>query len=242
LIHEGASRIFTLGILTSFFVALFTIKRIASSEKELRESEAKFKRIADNSPAVLYQLMMTSDGAFSFPYVSDLVMTIMGIPPEDVMKDPAKLLGMVHPEDQEMFRESIMKSAESLESFPLTFRCMKDGEVIWIEARGMPTPLVDGGMLWDGFLLDVTERKQMEEERKILILKLQETLKEVKQLSGLLPICSHCKQIRDDNGYWNQIEGYISANSEAFFSHSICPDCAKKLYPEFDLYPEKNEG
>jgi len=81
----------------------------------------------------------------------------------------------------------------------------------------------------------------MEEERKILILKLQEALKEVKQLSGFLPICSHCKQIRDDKGYWNQIESYISAHSEALFSHGICPDCAKKLYPEFDLYPEKNE-
>ncbi|MBW2615261.1 MAG: response regulator [Deltaproteobacteria bacterium] len=134
------------------------------AEEALRESEAKYRRVSDNSPAVLYQFMMTPDGAFSFPYVSDVVVAIMGIPPEDVMKDASKLLGMVHPEDQEMFREGLMKSAESLEPFPLTFRCMKDGEVIWIEARGTPTPLTDGGMLWDGFLLDITERKQMEEE------------------------------------------------------------------------------
>jgi len=108
--------------------------------------------------------MMTPDGAFSFPYVSDVVEAILGIRPEDIMKDPSKLLGMVHPEDKEIFQEGIMKSAESLESFPLTFRCLKDGEVIWIEARGMPTPLKDGGMLWDGFLFDITDRKQMEEE------------------------------------------------------------------------------
>jgi len=67
---------------------------------------------------------------------------------------------------------------------------------------------------------------------------LQDALNEVKQLSGFLPICSHCKQIRDDKGYWNQIESYISSHSEALFSHGICPDCAKKWYPEFDLYPE----
>ena len=132
--------------------------------EELRKSEDKYRRVSDNSPAVLYQFMMTPDGAFSFPYVSDVVEAILGIRPEDIMKDPSKLLGMVHPEDQEMFREGIMKSAESLESFPLTFRCLKDGEVIWIEARGTPEPLADGGILWDGFFLDITKRKQMEEE------------------------------------------------------------------------------
>ena len=134
------------------------------AEEALRESEAKYRRVSDNSPAVLYQFMMTPDGAFSFPYVSDVLMAIMGIPPEEIMKDPSKLLDMVHPEDQEMFQEGIMKSAESFESFLLTFRCLKDDEVIWIEARGTPTSLKDGGMLWDGFLIDITERKQMEKE------------------------------------------------------------------------------
>lgn len=62
---------------------------------------------------------------------------------------------------------------------------------------------------------------------------LQAALKEVKKLSGFLPICSSCKKIRDDKGYWNQIESYIRDHSEAEFSHSICPGCVKKLYPEF---------
>jgi ABC-type uncharacterized transport system substrate-binding protein len=61
---------------------------------------------------------------------------------------------------------------------------------------------------------------------------LVDALGKIKQLSGLLPICSSCKKIRDDKGYWNQIEGYITTHSEAEFSHSICPDCAKKLYPD----------
>jgi hypothetical protein len=55
--------------------------------------------------------------------------------------------------------------------------------------------------------------------------------------SGLLPICASCKKVRDDNGYWNQIEAYIKVHSEADFTHSICPDSAKKLYPDF--YEEK---
>ena len=61
---------------------------------------------------------------------------------------------------------------------------------------------------------------------------MRESLKKVKQLSGYLPICASCKKIRDDEGYWNQIEWYIREHSEVEFSHGMCPDCAKKLYPD----------
>lgn len=71
------------------------------------------------------------------------------------------------------------------------------------------------------------------DERTTLIQKLQESLKEVKKLSGLLPICSSCKNIRDDKGYWNKVEQYISEHADIQFTHGICPDCAEKLYPEF---------
>ncbi|MBW1744032.1 MAG: PAS domain-containing protein [Deltaproteobacteria bacterium] len=80
--------------------------------------------------------------------------------------------------------------------------------------------------------LDITERKRAEQERERLIGELQEALAKVKTLSGLLPLCSSCKRIRDDQGYWQQIEAYIRDHSEAEFSHSVCPECAKKLYPE----------
>jgi len=69
--------------------------------------------------------------------------------------------------------------------------------------------------------------------------KLQKALAEVKTLGELLPICSHCKNIRDDKGYWNKIEAYIHKHSGTEFSHGICPECAKKYYPEFKLYDEK---
>ena len=65
--------------------------------------------------------------------------------------------------------------------------------------------------------------------------KLEKALIEIKQLSGLLPICASCKKIRDDKGYWNQIEAYISQHSEAQFSHSVCPECFQKLYPDIEL-------
>ncbi len=70
-------------------------------------------------------------------------------------------------------------------------------------------------------------------ELRRLNTKLQEALAKVKTLSGLLPICANCKRIRDDEGYWQQVEVYIRDHSEADFSHGICPDCAAKLYPDF---------
>ena len=62
---------------------------------------------------------------------------------------------------------------------------------------------------------------------------LEKALKDVKALSGLLPICSNCKKIRNDQGYWEQVEVYVRDHSEAEFSHGICPECMKELYPEF---------
>ena len=69
-------------------------------------------------------------------------------------------------------------------------------------------------------------------ERQRLMTDLQKALEHVQQLQGMLPICASCKKIRDDKGYWRQIESYISKHSEIRFSHSICPDCVRKLYPK----------
>lgn len=72
-------------------------------------------------------------------------------------------------------------------------------------------------------------------ERQRLTTELKLALERVKQLEGLLPICSSCKKIRDDKGYWNRIDSYLSAYTMIKFSHSICPDCVKILYPDLDL-------
>jgi transcriptional regulator with GAF, ATPase, and Fis domain len=79
-------------------------------------------------------------------------------------------------------------------------------------------------------------RKQEEEEKEKLISDLKKVISEVKTLSGMLPICASCKKIRDDKGYWSQIETYIKEHSDAEFTHGVCPECAIKLYPAFKLY------
>jgi DNA-binding response OmpR family regulator len=76
-------------------------------------------------------------------------------------------------------------------------------------------------------------------ERQKMLMQLEKTLKELKALKGILPICSFCKKIRDDKGYWNQIEAYISEHSEAEFSHGMCPECAKKWQEEWEKTKEE---
>ena len=77
---------------------------------------------------------------------------------------------------------------------------------------------------------DITKQKMEAKEREKMISELQDAITNVKALSGLLPICASCKKIRDDNGYWSMVETYISEHSDSEFTHSICPECAEKLY------------
>jgi PAS domain S-box-containing protein len=79
---------------------------------------------------------------------------------------------------------------------------------------------------------EIEEHQRSEEEREKLVCRLKEAVSRIRQLSGLLPICANCKKIRDDSGYWSQIEVYIREHSEADFSHGLCPDCTRELYPD----------
>jgi len=81
-------------------------------------------------------------------------------------------------------------------------------------------------------LVSYFREKRHTGEMEELVVQLREAMASVKTLSGLLPICSGCKKIRDDGGYWEQVETYVSSHSEATFTHSLCPDCLKQLYPE----------
>ncbi len=81
------------------------------------------------------------------------------------------------------------------------------------------------------YAIDITDIRKTQNE-------LKKAIEEIKTLKGIIPICSLCKNIRDDNGYWNQIESYIKEHSDADFSHSICPKCSKVLYPDLDIHAE----
>ena len=107
------------------------------------------------------------------------------------------------------------------------------GDIRTVSLGVIVPPGPDGG--WDRVvvsLLDITERKKAEDERQRLVLELRESLAKIRTLSGLLPICASCKKIRDDHGYWSQVEQYLSEHTDVRFSHGLCPDCVKKFFPE----------
>ncbi len=111
-----------------------------------------------------------------------------------------------------------------------------DGSPSWSRTSKIPLFDRDGtiiGLL--GTYEDITEQKRIEIEREELISMLQKALGEISTLSGLLPICSSCKKIRDDKGYWTQLEVFISNHTEAEFTHGLCPDCLERLYPDIEI-------
>lgn len=121
------------------------------------------------------------------------------------------------------------RAVESFESKRLT----ADGRIldVWLSA----TALVDGEEKPEALVTterDITARKQADKEKVAIIKELRQALAEVKTLRGIVPICMFCKQIRDDEGYWQQVEVYVHNHSEADFSHGICPNCLKERYPK----------
>jgi PAS domain S-box-containing protein len=107
----------------------------------------------------------------------------------------------------------------------------RHGKTIWVTVsaarithQGRPASMA--------LLTDISARMEREAERERLIEELRLALQEKKTLSGLLPICAHCKKIRDDQGYWKQIEVYIHSHSAVEFSHGVCPDCLEKWFPD----------
>ena len=195
-------------------------------EKALRESEEKYSTLVEGSLTGIYidqdRKIVFSNKKFAeiFGYSRD------ELPGMESWR-------LVHMEDKALtdeIRTQRLKGEEAPSEYEARGRT-KDGETIWvarrntrIEYKGSPAIL--------GNIVDITKQKNAEQEREKLVEELQDALAKVKTLSGLMPICASCKKIRDDKGYWRQIEAYIRDHSEAEFSHSICPECKKELYPE----------
>ena len=219
----AVSLLLLLGLLVLQGLNIRERKRAAEA---LEASEQKYYKAFMTGPDSI-AITRISDG--QFVEVNQTLVRTLGYRRDEVIgKTAAELDNWAVPEDRQAFVDTLTEKGEC-KDLETAFRA-KDGRLI---------PHVIAGTLIDlagercvlSIARDMTERKKADEERERLITELQGALAKVKTLHGLIPICASCKNIRDDEGYWHQVETYVRDHSLAEFSHGICPDCMHKLYP-----------
>ncbi|MDA8134676.1 MAG: PAS domain S-box protein [Desulfobacteraceae bacterium] len=205
-------------------------KELMNELEKVRNSEKLYKSLIDESTDPIFSFYR--DGTYR--YVNNAFALGVGKKADDI----------IHRKIWDVFEKD-----EADKRFAIVKKVFADGKIQEIEVR-VPLPSGDTYYLTTVKPIfndsevetviciskNITNRKLAEIELKKEHDKLLQALKEIKTLSGLLPICASCKKIRDDKGYWNQIESYISRNSEANFSHGICPECSDKIYGDKDWY------
>lgn len=203
------------------------------AEAALRESEEKYKLLAENSADIIYKISVATE---KVTYASPTIERMLGYSVEEILTLESQ--DILTPESYTKQKERLLKS---FEGSPYDSEMM-ELEAIHKDGHTLPVQ-INANFLFDengnpveilGVARDISKQTKLREERETLIQSLQEALKEIKTLRGILPICSICKKVRDDSGYWEQVDVYIQKHSQADISHSICPECTKDLYPNFD--------
>ena len=182
-------------------------------------------------PGAVYRCDFRPD--WNIRYISAAIEDISGFPAEDFVQSKVRTFAsIIHPEDRRRVELEVQDAVEASLPYTLEYRIVTvRAEVRWIYERGRLVREPGGAPAYlDGVLFDHTLEHHKEDERSDLIQSLRQALAKVQTLQGLLPICSSCKSIRDDSGYWRQLESYIQSHTAAQLSHGICPKCADKLY------------
>jgi PAS domain S-box-containing protein len=197
-------------------------------ERRLRESEERYRSLFDRVLVGLYRTL--PDGQILD--VNPALVQMLRYPDRATLLATNVEDGYIDPKDHHRWLDLIERH-QHIVGFEVCWRCY-DGRPIWVSDSARAIRDGQGSIVYyEGSVEDITARKRVEQEREALIGELQQALVQVKTLRGLLPICASCKKIRDDQGYWHQVEAYVEQHSEAEFSHGLCPACAEQLYPEF---------
>ena len=160
----------------------------------------------------------------------------LGYNVDEVPSSIEKMFPYIHPDDLAKSLTTVQDYFDGkTSSYFAEFRIKaKDGSWVWFANSGK---LIERGkdgkpIRFVGMSYNINARKIAEQEREEAISQLKAALTEIKTLQGILPICAVCKKIRDDKGFWNQVELYLSQHTCAQFSHGMCPDCVKSYYPD----------
>jgi len=199
---------------------------VVSQRKQADAVHARLAAIVDSSVDAI--IGKTLEGVvFSWNAAAE---RMFGYKAEEVLGHPIKFLIPPSRFDEEPTIIKRLRHGERIAYFE-TVRQRKDGQIIDVSLTISPIKDQRGKVIGISKIArDITHQKRTQAEREMLIREHEDALHRVKVLSGLLPICASCKKVRDDHGYWKQIESYISEHSEATFTHGVCPDCYERLY------------
>lgn len=211
------------------------ITEIKQAEKTLQESEKKHRELLDGLNDTAYRMSLP-DGKYE--YFSQAAKNVFGYDSKSWLNNPQLISKIIHPDFIDYFKQEWADLIDGRVAESYEYKIIDpEGNERWIFQTNTGIVNDQGKVIAiEGLCRNITERKQAEEGREKLLKALHEALENVKTLNGLLPICAHCKNIRDDKGYWNQIEGYIQKHSYAKFSHGMCPDCSNTIYGKEDWY------
>lgn len=218
--------------------------RIDDLEARLNESESRYRQLADHVHDVIWTLDMNT---WRYTYISPSIQRLRGLTVEEALVEPveqsltpeslARVMA-THGRLGEVGGLGPPRGADVLTEIydqPHTDGTIRHVEItmsaILDETRTRVVSIL-------GVSRDVTARVRAERERERTLEALRGALAEVKRLSGFIPICAHCKRVRDDAGYWAAVEEYVSRHSEARFSHGICPGCLATHFPDVPEDPE----
>ncbi len=187
-----------------------------ANESMLRESEARYERIAANAPGMVYQFVLRADGFVAFPFVSEGSRELCGLEPEEVQRDATVLIGMIHPEDRPGFDRSVATSAATLSPWKWEGRFItRAGETKWLQGASRPERQANDDILWDGLLMDVTASKRAEEEIRRLNAGLGQRVRE--RTSQLESVVTELEQAKEAAEEANRAKSEFLAN----MSHEI---------------------
>jgi PAS domain S-box-containing protein len=225
---EISNRLFELNGKPMNFSTIRDITECKHAELALRQ-EATRRRIlfeeAQDGIVILGQDLKVVEANRSFQ-------NMLGYSPEEIHQLHVWDWDVFYPTEK-LLREKWSEPPTARGTFESRHR-RKDGSVYEVEISRNPAPFPEEVQMYC-VCRDITERKRLEErlERERALL-LRKTMRELNALRGILPICASCKKIRDDQGYWHQVENYMRDHAEVEFSHGICPECAAKLYTELE--------
>ncbi|MFZ4619532.1 MAG: PAS domain S-box protein [Bacteroidota bacterium] len=201
------------------------------AEQALRESEEHFRAVAQSAN----EAIITSNSLGNILSWNNGAEKIFGYTEQEIIG--RELITLIPQQYVEQHVSGMKRGADGPERHVIGGTAelrgqRKNGEEFPIELS-LAEWETSTGRYFSAIIRDVTRRKLIEAEREQLITDLQNAIEQIKTLKGIVPICANCKKIRDDKGYWEQVDQYVAKHTDAKFSHGICPDCTQKLYPDY---------